>query len=105
MATFAPRAEKALNYNIVARVRSKPTPLSLNVKGEGYALRSAMSMEMADGALTELGAGGDNPVDFGQVRGCRPSQGWEWSGAQAELPQSGALPQMAVARPRTSCGR
>jgi hypothetical protein len=69
VATFAPRAEKDINFNVAARVRSKPTPLSLNVKGEGYALRSALLLEMADGALTELAAQGGNPVDFGQVCG------------------------------------
>lgn len=67
VATFGPQTEKAVNYNVVCRVRNKPTPLTLNVKGEGYALRHALMLEMADGALTELAPRGDNTIDFGQV--------------------------------------
>lgn len=68
MATFTPQVEKAVNYNVVCRVANKATPLTLNVKGEGYALRSGLLLEVADGALVELAPQGDNAVDFGQVR-------------------------------------
>ena len=43
--TFAPDAEKAVNYNVVANVKRKPTRLTLNVKGDGYGIHEVMEME------------------------------------------------------------
>ncbi len=67
VATFAPLSDKAINYNIQCRVRSKPTPLTINVKGEGYALKHGLMAELAGGRLVELAPRADNPVDLGQV--------------------------------------
>lgn len=67
VATFAPHSDRPVNYNVSARVRGKPTPLTLNVKGEGYVLRHAMLLELSDGRLVEMAPKGDNAVDFGQV--------------------------------------
>lgn len=67
MATFAPQEERPINYNVIVRVRNKPTPLQLNVKGEGYALSPSLLLELPDDTSLELSSSGVNTVDFGQV--------------------------------------
>lgn len=49
------------------RVRNKPTPIVLNVKGEGYALQPSMLLELPDDSSLELSPAGTNAVDFGKV--------------------------------------
>jgi len=56
-----------MNYNVVVRVRNKPLPLVLNVKGEGYALSAAMLLELPDEGSLEMSPAGQNMLDFGQV--------------------------------------
>jgi hydrocephalus-inducing protein len=68
-AVFSPQLEKAVNYSVICKVRSKPTPLVLNVKGEGYALHNTLLQELPDGSTLELSKMGINDLDFGQVRG------------------------------------
>jgi hydrocephalus-inducing protein len=71
--TFAPSEEKSHNFNLVCNVRRKPTKLSLNVKGEGYAIHDRMDLEedMTESGggviFTEItrGSGDMNYVDFG----------------------------------------
>ena len=70
-AFFGPQLEKAVNYNVVCKVRNKPTPLVLNVKGAGYALHNTLLQELPDGSTLELSAKGINSLDFGQVRRCQ----------------------------------
>lgn len=67
MATFAPQEERPINYNVIVRVRNKPTPLQLNVKGEGYALSPSLLLELQDDSSLELSSSGVNTCDFGQV--------------------------------------
>lgn len=62
------RHEKAINYNVTAAVRKKPTRLTLNVKGEGYALHESLQVENADGSVVVLAPQQPNNLDFGQVR-------------------------------------
>lgn len=66
-AVYAPQAERPINYNVVVRVRNKPTPLVLNVKGEGYALQPSMLLELPDDGSLEMSPAGINTLDFGQV--------------------------------------
>ncbi|KAJ9512718.1 hypothetical protein QJQ45_019009 [Haematococcus lacustris] len=66
-ALFAPQEERSYNYNVVCKVANKPTRLTLNVKGEGYALHDALVLEGAEGLSTPLAANAVNPLDFGQV--------------------------------------
>lgn len=66
-ATFTPLEEKGYNYNVVCRVAKKPTRLSLNVKGEGYAIHEVLQLEGSDGTTLPLAPRATNPVDFGQV--------------------------------------
>jgi hypothetical protein len=68
VATFAPQEERPVNYNVIVRVRNKPTPLQLNVKGEGYALSPSLLLELPDDSSLDLSSSGVNTVDFGQVR-------------------------------------
>lgn len=67
VATYAPQEERPINYNVILRVRNKPTPLQLNVKGEGYALAPSLLLELPDDSSLELSSSGVNTVDFGQV--------------------------------------
>jgi hydrocephalus-inducing protein len=66
-ATFSPAEERTYNYNVVCRVAKKPTKLTLNVKGEGYAIHDALLLEGRDGSATPLAPRNINPIDFGQV--------------------------------------
>jgi hypothetical protein len=67
VATYAPQEERPINYNVIVRVRNKPTPLQLNVKGEGYALAPSLLLELPDDSSLELSNSGVNTVDFGQA--------------------------------------
>lgn len=74
---FAPQAERPINYNVLVRVRNKPSPLVLNVKGEGFALSPVLLLELPDGGCLELSRAGSNALDFGQVRAQRGSCLWQ----------------------------
>eukprot|EP00898_Chlorokybus_atmophyticus_P005824 jgi/Chlat1/6242/Chrsp44S05765 len=64
---FAPAHERAFNFNVTCAVRKKPAKLSLNIKGEGYAIHDSLVVEMADGQAVQLGSASVNQLDFGQV--------------------------------------
>ena len=66
--TFAPMLSAATNYNVVCLVKKKPTKLTVNVKGEGYAVQDSLQIEGADGRLVDLSADAPNNLDFGQVQ-------------------------------------
>ncbi|KAK9824158.1 hypothetical protein WJX72_008157 [[Myrmecia] bisecta] len=66
-ATFMPTAEGSTNYNVTCHVKRKPGKLTLNVKGEGYAIHDSLEIESADGQVIELAANAPNHIDFGQV--------------------------------------
>ncbi|KAJ3115022.1 hypothetical protein HDU96_001327 [Phlyctochytrium bullatum] len=68
---FCPSAEKVFNFNLICNVKKKPSPVTLNVKGEGYEIHESIQGEMADGTVFELvstGQNGENTMDFGQVQ-------------------------------------
>lgn len=65
--TFAPTTTTTSNYNVVCLVKKKPSKLTLNVKGEGYAVHDSLHMESVDGHLVELSPDTPNNLDFGQV--------------------------------------
>jgi hydrocephalus-inducing protein len=57
---FQPQEEVIYNFNIVCTVKRKPNKLSLNIKGEGYAVHPFIQLEGAeDSALTAVVGGGD----------------------------------------------
>jgi hypothetical protein len=69
-ATFTPRLERDVNFNVTCNVKNKPTRLSLNVKGEGAAIRQELQLEGgADGSVVALAPKQPNALDFGQVCG------------------------------------
>ena len=56
---FHPQEEVIYNFNIVCTVKRKPNKLSLNIKGEGYAVHPFIQLEGAeDGVLAAVVAGG-----------------------------------------------
>jgi hydrocephalus-inducing protein len=69
--TFVPDLEKSLNYNVVATVRKKPSRLTLNVKGEGYAIHETLEVESSvPGEVRPMqlaAVPSKNAVDLGQV--------------------------------------
>ncbi|KAJ3206444.1 hypothetical protein HDU82_004517 [Entophlyctis luteolus] len=68
--TFCPSAEKTFNFNLLCNIKKKPTPVSINVKGEGYEIHELLQSEMADGAVFDLahGINSENVIDFGQAQ-------------------------------------
>ena len=68
--TFAPSSAAPVNFNIMCTIKKKPIPLSLNVKGEGYAVHDSLQLQQADGHLVDLSADTPNYLDFGQVGHC-----------------------------------
>ena len=53
-ASFRPDGEAAVNYTVTCNVKQKATPLTLNVKGEGYAVRQQVTLEAPDGSEVPL---------------------------------------------------
>ncbi|KAJ3074073.1 hypothetical protein HDU98_012192 [Podochytrium sp. JEL0797] len=67
---FTPSTEKMFNFNLQCSIKKKPTPVSINVKGEGYEIHDVVQSELVDGTIFELasGANSENALDFGQVQ-------------------------------------
>lgn len=72
---FSPAEEKFHNFNLICNVRKKPTHMTLNLKGEGYAVHTKLMLTEESSGEGE-GAGeremveskrGVNYVDFGSV--------------------------------------
>lgn len=68
--TFAPTSATPTNFNVMCTIKKKPTQLSLNVKGEGYAVHDSLQIQGADGRLVDLSSDSPNHLDFGQVCFC-----------------------------------
>lgn len=67
---FTPAEEKPHNFNVACRIHKKPTQLSLNVKGEGYAVHERLVLQEAGGGIereAELSSESLNVLDFGHV--------------------------------------
>ena len=54
--SFGPSIEKLFNFNVELRVKNKPTPLAVNVKGEGYSIHDTLQLEDAAGRPVEISA-------------------------------------------------
>ncbi|KAH6588049.1 hypothetical protein BASA50_010912 [Batrachochytrium salamandrivorans] len=67
---FSPSSEKVYNLNLECNIRKKPTPVTINVKGEGYEIHGSLQTELVDGTVLELlpSTTQDNILDFGQVQ-------------------------------------
>ena len=67
--TFTPMLEQEYNFNVQCHVRRKPSPITLNVKAEGYAVRASLVCEDVGGAQKEIIAGTvENVIDFGDIQ-------------------------------------
>ncbi|KAI8900319.1 hypothetical protein BC833DRAFT_523632 [Globomyces pollinis-pini] len=68
--SFIPPSEKMYNFNLTCNIRKKPTPVTINVKGEGYEIHDSLHMELVDGSMLQLVSGGtaENSIDFGIVQ-------------------------------------
>lgn len=73
---FKPQEEIIYNFNLVCEVKRKPNKLSLNVKGEGYAVHPIIQLEQNEEAIINLAnrfvtlrpAPAVNYADFGSVQ-------------------------------------
>ena len=65
--SFGPSIEKLFNFNVELRVKNKPTPLAVNVKGEGYSIHDTLLLEDAAGRPVEISAHAPTQLDFGEV--------------------------------------
>lgn len=59
--------EAPTNYNVSCLVKRKVAPVTLNVKGQGYAIHDSLQIDSTEGHAIELSSGTPNSVDFGQV--------------------------------------
>ncbi|RYY33055.1 hypothetical protein EON62_04655, partial [archaeon] len=69
--TLAPAEERMYNVHLLVTIARKPTPLTLNVKGDGYALRDSIMLAdegRVSGPAVELSTAGANALDFGDVQ-------------------------------------
>jgi hypothetical protein len=68
--SFIPTTEKSYNFNLSCNIRKKPTPVSINVKGEGYDIHDILQTELLDGSIVDVKNGIENefPFDFGVVQ-------------------------------------
>ncbi|XP_071173399.1 hydrocephalus-inducing protein homolog isoform X10 [Mytilus edulis] len=64
---FAPNSDKEVNFNIICKVKRKVTPVTLNVKAEGYSMNSTLLCEDSQGRVEELICNGMNIIRFGEV--------------------------------------
>ena len=55
-AMFRPNSEAPVNYSVLCNVKQKPSKLTLNVKGQGYAVCESVLLESADGEEVPLSA-------------------------------------------------
>lgn len=53
---FKPQEEVLYNFNLQCDVKRKPSKLSINVKGEGYAVHPLLRLEQSDDQLKSLNA-------------------------------------------------
>ena len=53
-ASYRPDGETLVNYTVACRIARKPTALTLNVKGEGYAVHEHLCLETPEGKEVEL---------------------------------------------------
>jgi hydrocephalus-inducing protein len=71
---FKPQEEVVYNFNLVCEVKRKPNKLSINIKGEGYAVHPVIQLEQSEENLqgnrflTLRPAPAINYADFGSVQ-------------------------------------
>lgn len=70
--TLSALSEREYNFNLQCRVRRKPSPITLNVKAEVYAISVALEYEQSDGTVVRMpeGKAALRKMDMGTVRMC-----------------------------------
>ena len=78
--SFRPQEEVVYNFNVLCDVKRKPNKLSLNIKGEGYAVHPLLQLETDEGSasaglgfVTLRPSPAINYVDFGAVQVRQPA--------------------------------
>ncbi len=64
---FCPETEQEVNFNLVCRVKKKTTPLTVNVKAEGFSILSKLVCEDSQGNKINLSENGVNVINLGDV--------------------------------------
>ncbi|XP_069757040.1 hydrocephalus-inducing protein homolog [Narcine bancroftii] len=65
--TCTATTEGEVNFNILCDVKSKVTPLTLNVKMHAYRMNVVVKCEASNGTVTELNQQSINEISFGEV--------------------------------------
>lgn len=67
---FTATEEHEFIFHLVCNVKSKPTPLTLNIKAEVHAIKLSLSVTDTSGAETDLPVDkqANRIIDFGKVR-------------------------------------
>ena len=65
--SFTATEQKEVNFNVVCHVKKKISPLTLNVKAEGYAMNAQLICEDSLGNKVELTSNGTNRINLGMV--------------------------------------
>lgn len=65
--SFKAENEAEVNFNLSCRVKKKTTPLAVNVKAEGFAIRMDLVCEDSLGNRVKLSTKGVNIINFGDV--------------------------------------
>ncbi len=56
-----------MNFNVLCNVKKKTSPLTLNIKAEGYAMNAQLICEDSQGNKVELTSKGTNRINLGMV--------------------------------------
>lgn len=65
--SFTATEQKEVNFNVICHVKKKISPLTLNVKAEGYAMNAQLICEDSQGNKVELTSNGTNRINLGMV--------------------------------------
>ena len=65
--SFTATAQKEVNFNLLCFVKRKTSPLTLNVKAEGYVMNAQLICEDSLGNKVALTSRGTNRINLGQV--------------------------------------
>lgn len=65
--TCKPTSETEMNFNVVCRVKKKRTPLTINVKAQGFKVNMEVVCEDSNGHKIKLSQSGNNVINFGDV--------------------------------------
>ena len=69
--SFTATEQKEVNFNVLCHVKKKTSPLTLNVKAEGYAMNAQLICEDSQGNKVELTSKGTNRINLGMVSGLK----------------------------------